>query len=212
MNFLLAADESAGLHALHLLQKSSHNLSGVITPANNSALQKNLLKTETPILAPKNLTDPNFSNWILKNKIDVLLNVHLLYIIHPEILKSLALDAFNLHTGRLPEYAGLNAPSWAIYNRAERHGVTLHRIEEDIDTGSIAYSSTFPIHSDDTGLTLSIRSVNEGLQLISKLLETLEKDPHSIPAIKQDFKNRHYYGRNEVPQNGYLNWSLPAVE
>ncbi|MDZ7755223.1 methionyl-tRNA formyltransferase [Rhodohalobacter sp.] len=212
MNFLLTADESAGLQAFRLLQKSPHVISGVATPAGHHALRENAAQMNIPILEPENLTDPKFANWIRKNKIDVLLNVHLLYIIHPEILRALAFDAFNLHTGRLPEYAGLNAPSWAIYNREERHGVTLHRIEEGIDTGSIAYSSTFPIHSDDTGLTLSMRSVNEGLPLISKLLKALEKDPHSIPAIKQDFKNRHYYEKNEIPQNGYLNWSLPAVE
>jgi len=57
-----------------------------------------------------------------------------------------------------------------------------------------------------------MRSVTEGLQLISNLLEALVKDPRSIPIIEQDFKNRHYYGKNEIPQNGYLNWSLPAVE
>jgi methionyl-tRNA formyltransferase len=165
-----------------------------------------------PVLEPTNLTDPKFASWIRKNKVDVLLNVYLLYIIHPEILKALRFDAFNLHPGRLPEYAGLNAPSWAIYNRETKHSVTLHRIKQDIDTGSIAYSAIFPIHSDDTGLTLSMRSVNEGLILISNFLETLKNDPHSVPAIEQNSKNRHYYGKNEIPQNGYLNWSLPATE
>lgn len=212
MNILLAADESAGLQAFHLLQKSSHSISGVITLASHHALRKSAAQMNISVLEPPNLTDPKFASWIRKNKVDVLLNVHLLYIIHPEILNALAFEAFNLHLGSLPEYAGLNSPSWAIYNREKEHGVSLHRIEEGIDTGSIAYSSTFPIHSDDTGLTLSMRSVSEGLLLISNLLETLEKDPYSIPVVEQDFENRHYYGKNNIPQNGYLDWSLSSAK
>ena len=212
MNILLAIDESAGVQAFHLLQKSPQNISGVATPASHPTLRKNATQMDIPVLEPTNLTDPKFASWIRKNKVDVLLNVHLLYIIHPEILQALAFDAYNLHLGSLPEYAGLNSPSWAIYNREKEHSVSLHRIEEGIDTGSIAYSSTFPIHSDDTGLTLSMRSVSEGLLLISNLLETLEKDPYSIPVVEQDFKNRHYYKKKKIPQNGYLNWSLPSAD
>jgi len=53
-----------------------------------------------------------------------------------------ARGAWNLHPGPLPRYAGLNAPSWAIYRGEQRHGVTVHRMDRGIDTGDIAYQET----------------------------------------------------------------------
>ena len=52
-----------------------------------------------------------------------------------EAIRGLPPDAYAAY----PEYAGLNAPSWAIYNGEPAHGVTLHWMEAAIDTGPIAW-------------------------------------------------------------------------
>ena len=62
----------------------------------------------------------------------------------------------NLHPGPLPQYAGLNVPSWAIYNGEVTHGVSLHRMDSGIDTGPIAYQASVLIGPRDTGLSLSV--------------------------------------------------------
>ena len=65
------------------------------------------------------------------------------------------IGSFNLHPGPLPEYAGLNVPSWAIYEGERSHGVTLHWMDEGIDTGPIVWQERFDDRLDDTGLALS---------------------------------------------------------
>ena len=94
-------------------------------------------------------------------EIDLLLNVHSLYVIHADLVAAPRTGSFNLHPGPLPEYAGLNAPSWAIYHGESRHTVTVHWMEPGIDTGAIAYETSFEIAEDDTGLSLSARCVRE---------------------------------------------------
>jgi UDP-4-amino-4-deoxy-L-arabinose formyltransferase/UDP-glucuronic acid dehydrogenase (UDP-4-keto-hexauronic acid decarboxylating) len=113
--------------------------------------------------------------------------------------------AWNLHPGPLPRYAGLNAPSWAIYRGERRHGVAVHRMERGIDTGDIAYQDTFPISDSDTGLSLALRCAERGVALVQRLLDCAP----AIPRLRQDPAQRTYFGRG-VPQDGRIDWQAPA--
>jgi methionyl-tRNA formyltransferase len=145
------------------------------------------------------------------NQVDVLLNVHSLFLITPEVVAAPSIGSFNLHPGPLPEYAGLNAPSWAIYHGEPRHGVTLHWMDPAIDTGPIAYAAAFDLSDAETGLTASAKCVRHGLPLVERVLNAAVKDPSSIPAIAQDLSRRRYFGR-EAPQEGRLEWDRSARE
>jgi len=212
MNILLTANESAGLNAFRIVNESGHDIIAVATPIENTAIRIMAQKKGIPVIDPIYLKDPLFAEWISKNKVDVLLNVHLLYIIHPCILNEVSFGAFNLHPGPLPKYAGLNAPSWAIHNGETEHGVTLHWLEPGIDTGPIAYKSVIPVHDHDTGLSVSTRSSKDEVELIKRLMEDCKTAPASIPKQPQDMLSRHYYGKNDRPNNGIINWDTPSVE
>ncbi len=114
--------------------------------------------------------------------------------------------AYNLHPGPLPEYAGLNAPSWAIYHGEPCHGVTLHRMEPGVDTGPIAFQTRFALSPRDTGLSVSLRCAEEGLRLVERLLDA---DPSRVRLEPQDLSARRYFGRG-VPQDGRIDWTLSA--
>ena len=73
-----------------------------------------------PILPSTSVRDPEFAEWMRSEEIDLLLNVHSLYVIHADLVAAPRTGSFNLHPGPLPEYAGLNAPSWAIYHGESR--------------------------------------------------------------------------------------------
>src|SRR5262245_54977812 len=155
--------------------------------------------------------DRAFAEVIRAEKVDLLLNVHSLFVIKPEIVAAPRWGSFNLHPGPLPRYAGLNAPSWAIYRGERGHGVTLHRMLAGIDTGTIAYQTLFDIDETDTGLSVSAKCIKFGMELIRTLLDTATKDPESIPAIDQDLSRREYFGKG-TPEDGRLTWSRPARE
>jgi UDP-4-amino-4-deoxy-L-arabinose formyltransferase/UDP-glucuronic acid dehydrogenase (UDP-4-keto-hexauronic acid decarboxylating) len=143
--------------------------------------------------------------------VDILLNVHSLYVIRGEILEAPRIGSFNMHPGPLPECAGLNAVSWALYEGKREHGVTVHWMAAGIDTGAVAYERRFNIEPNETALTLSAKCVKLGVPLIERLLETAADDPGAIPAHPQDLTRRRYRGR-EVPQGGRLEWSRSGRE
>ncbi|MCC5942120.1 MAG: hypothetical protein JJU37_11325 [Balneolaceae bacterium] len=213
MNILLAAEESAGLQTLKFLSAGNHNLVAVLTDIastrNGSPVAAIAKKLGYKIMPARLVKEPDFADWITENEIDLLLNVHSLFVICKEVIESLKLGAYNLHPGPLPQYAGLNAPGWAIYNLEPQHGVTLHKIVDKIDAGNIIDKARFPITATDTGLSVSMKCVKHGIPLIEKFLDKIEKG-ESITGKEQDYSGRNYYRANQIPNNGKIDWSSSA--
>ena len=213
MNVLLVGEESAGIQVLRLVAEAGHRLVGVLTAPRTRgggatvagvAEQLGLL-----VLPSERVRDPELASWIRRNEVDVLLNVHSLFVIHADVVAAPAIGSFNLHPGPLPEYAGLNVPSWSIYHGERIHGVTLHWMEPTIDTGPIAYEQRFEMGDEETGLSLSARCVREGRPLVARLLDAAAQDRSSIRAVAQDRAVRRYFGK-EVPHGGRVMWSMSA--
>src|SRR6266851_4733218 len=214
MNILLVAEESAGLQVLRTLARSNHRLVAVMSAPPKPGISVASVCTVARAMGfetwpAKLVKDPAFAEQIRSRQVDILLNVHSLYIIHKNILSLPRYGAFNLHPGPLPSYAGLNVISWALYRGEKGHGVTIHKMEPEVDTGPIVYQSLFPISEEDNALSLSFKSVKEGLRLMLKLLDVASADPEKIPLVPQDLSRRKYFGRG-VPQGGQLCWSSPA--
>lgn len=214
VNVLLVAEEAVGVQTLRAITRARHRIAGVVTSeaggppraATVRSVAEQLGCTMWPAYAVR---DPAFAAAVRAAAVDVLLNVHSLHVIHPAVLAAPAVGSFNLHPGSLPEYAGLNSPSWAIYNGESRHAVTVHWMTPEIDCGPIAYREDIATAENDTGLTLSAKCVKAGLPLLIRLLDTARHDPAAIPRIPQDFTRRRYHGK-EVPEDGRLRWLQPA--
>lgn len=209
INVVLVAEEAAGVQTLRRISNSCHVLMGVLTSV-DSSIAVIAHRFKIPVLDAQEVLNPGFSEWMNSHHIDVLLNVHSLYRICPEVIQAARVGAFNLHPGPLPAYSGLNVPSWAVYNEEPTHAVTVHRITDKIDTGNIVYETEFPLTSADTGLTVSVTCAQKGLNLIEQLLNELSHDPSSIPARPQELSQRTLYKRGDIPGNGFIQWSHPA--
>lgn len=229
LRVILVAEEAAGVHALRRLSKSGHLIMGVLTTLNSSNLiseftlldvfegdkKKSTIEVlaksmGVPVFDSKSVQDSDFAKWMVDIQIDILLNVHSLYKICNEVVKAPKMGAFNLHPGPLPSYSGLNVPSWAVYNEESTHAATIHQMSEEIDTGNVIYEVHFPISNKDTGLSVSLACVQKGLDLIDLLLMELGNNPLNIPIKSQNLNNRHFYKRNQIPNNGFIDWENPA--
>src|SRR5262245_12977802 len=216
MNILLVGEESAGIQTLRALTDSDHRIVAVLaSQSKNHGGLANLWETAERLgyqpLPSKLVKDPQFADEVRSAEVDVILNIHSLFIINKEVVNAPRIGCFNMHPGPLPRYAGLNAVSWAIYRGETSHGVTIHKMEPGIDTGPIVYQELFEIDDADTGLTVSARCIRSGTALVVRLMETASTDPAGIPLTPQDLTKREYFGR-EIPHDGKLLWSLPARE
>lgn len=217
MNILLVAEESAGLRALRAIDKRNDNLVAVLTsPVKNegSSLSVGKLARQLnyEVWCPEWATDPALGDRIRESGIDVLLNVHSLQMLNPSAIDAPRIGSFNLHPGPLPQLAGLNAPSWAVYLGAKHHAVTVHWMDAGIDTGPIAYSASFELTDNDTGLSVSSKCVALGMPLIDRLLDTATRNPTAIPAHTQDTSMRRLFKGSDIPNSGRIKWSNNARE
>jgi methionyl-tRNA formyltransferase len=213
LRILLIAEEAAGVQALRMLAGTAHEVVAVATQGEGiAAVGATVAGVASRLgytLWPARRTqESNFAEVIRRENVDLLLNIHALYVLPVSVVEAPRIGSFNLHPGPLPQYAGLNAPSWAIFHGEHTHAVTLHWMDQGIDSGPIAYSVQLPIDQDDTGLTLSSKCVRAGLPLLHDLLAAAIL--RRIPRIPQSAGIRRYYGR-EVPHQGRLIWTEPAV-
>ena len=210
LNVLLVAEESAGIQTLRFLDRSEHNVVAVLASApvsRGATVHSAASKLGLPVWPAELVKRPELSDTVREHEVDLLLNVHSLYLIRGEILAACRIGAFNLHPGPLPRYAGLNAPSWAIYHGEVEHGVTVHEMVPRIDAGRIAFQERFPIESGDTGFSLMAKCVRAGVPLLGKLADAAATG--CIPRLEQDATQRSYFD-GKPADAGLLHWTRSA--
>ncbi len=214
MNVLLVGEDAAGMRTLQSLHQGNARIVAVMaSPLRQNSLDGSLWSLAAKLgytTWPADLVkNPNFATHVREHQVDIIVNVHSLFLIRKEILEAPRLGSYNLHPGPLPRYAGLNSVCWAIYRGEEEHGVTLHKMEPGIDAGPIVYQQMLEIEAEETGLSLTAKCVNAGIPLVLRLLKAAAQDPVEIPAISQDLTKREYFGQ-EAPNGGNLCWNGPA--
>src|SRR3954471_7318713 len=157
LRVLLIADDAAGVQTLRMLAGTVRAGAAVIPrvvemAAVGATVAGVASRLGYPLWPARVTLEPDFADLIRQQRVDLLLNVHARYVLQEDVVTAPTIGSFNLHPGPLPQYAGLNAPSWAIYHGETSHGVTVHWMDKGIDTGAIAYSAELPVDADDTGL------------------------------------------------------------
>lgn len=115
----------------------------------------------------------------------------------------------NFHYGYLPDYRGLNIPSWLIYNKEEFAGVTWHFVNEKIDSGKIIIQDKFKIHERATAFDVNKEQNLLGYGLFKKFILNFIASPEqfkskNISIAESDMQSR-YFAKGVLPDGGFLN-------
>lgn len=124
-----------------------------------------------------------------------------------KIIKQPLIDHFNegiinMHGGPLPNYRGSLCSIKAILNEEDKFGVTLHYIDSGVDTGDVIDTSYFDITKDDTGYSVFLSTLENGIELFKKSLPSILLGTNN--RIKQDlmddqmFKGMFYTKRSDI--------------
>ena len=76
---------------------------------------------------------------------DVLVSAYFSQILKSEIIQLPRFGVLNIHPGWLPAYRGAMAYFWVLHNGSDPGGVSVHWIDEGIDTGEILERRFFRI-------------------------------------------------------------------
>lgn len=118
------------------------------------------------------------------------------------------LGSLNLHMGLLPEYRGAHAVPWAIMNGERETGVTLHYMDEGIDTGPMLARARVPIGADDDVVSVLRACRAAGREVL------LQGWPHfsrqRLRSRPQDESRARYYPRRSRDDDR-IDWRSSAA-
>lgn len=105
-------------------------------------------------------------------------------ILRKPVLEATDAVIFNLHAGITPLYRGVHGGYWALADGKPEHcGVTVHVIDEGLDTGSIVRQSIIEPTPRDNFATYPYLQLAAGIPLlIDAVLASLEETLEELPA------------------------------
>ncbi len=83
-------------------------------------------------------------------------------------------NIFNLHTGLLPKYGGVNILSHTIKNKEKEQGLTFHKMGNKLDYGPIISKISYPVLSEDSVEDLYKRQLLLAPDFLLSCLELLK--------------------------------------
>jgi len=128
-----------------------------------------------PVYKPKNINAPGFLNILRALEPDVIASVASPQVFKSDIIRVPKLAAINIHAALLPKYRGMMPRFWVLAKGEEKTGVTVHYIDQNIDTGNIILQKTIDITSQETLHSLQKKIADVGALALLEALEKMEK-------------------------------------
>ncbi|ORA09995.1 methionyl-tRNA formyltransferase [Mycobacterium arosiense] len=115
----------------------------------------------------------------------------------------------NFHDSLLPRFTGFSPVLWALISGESEFGLTVHRMDDGLDTGDILVQRAVPIGPTDTGTELVLR----GLDLIpSVLAEALDALESGIAVWRPQNKSERTYFHKRSERDSLIDWTWPAED
>lgn len=119
------------------------------------------------------------------------------------------LGTINCHAGKLPFYRGRNVLNWVLINDESEFGITVHYVDEGIDTGDIILQRVFPITDDDTYATLLTRAHEGCAQVLYDALKAIQRGGTS-PVPQRTIHPVGFYCGMRRDGDERLDWAQPS--
>src|SRR4051812_20999119 len=217
MRIVFIGTGDIGVPTLRALQKSDHELVGVVTQPDKpvgreqkitaSPIKAALADAKTSILQPTKIKDPQGIEKIHALAPDVIVVFAYGQILPRAVLEIPKIACLNLHASLLPRWRGA-APIQAAITAGDREtGITVMYMDEGLDTGDILLQRTIDIRSDDTGGSLHDRLAQIAPDALLESLRMLAKG--TAPRIPQDTTVATYAPKLKR-EDGKIDWSEPA--
>ena len=177
-----------------------------------SPIKEFAIKQNIKVLQPINLKSVDFLNELKNFQAD--LQIVVAFRMLPESVWNMPpLGTINLHASLLPNYRGAAPIHWAIINGETMTGVTIFKLNKNIDTGDIYFRQEVPIEERDTVEILYNKLSNIGANLLA---ETVNKifEFNLEPTPQKDFIiNENLPVAPKLQTfHSVINWQKPVKE
>jgi methionyl-tRNA formyltransferase len=203
------------LTVLDALLGSRHRVVGVLTRPGGArdtgphSVAGRATEEGIPVLKPERLSEPGFIEAFRGLGPEILAGSAFGALVPPPVLGAPRLGALNVHPSLLPMYRGPAPVQRSLMNGDEVTGVTVHFLDEGMDSGDIVFQERLEIGENETSGSLTHRLLQTGSRLLVAALDLLEGG--AVPRCPQDEARATYAPALDVSDE-VLDWGRPAQE
>lgn len=165
--------------------------------------------SQIPFFRPGNANDEEFLSIVTGYCPDINVSMSYDQILRRRLIESAPLGFINCHAGALPFYRGRNVLNWALINGETKFGITVHYIDEGIDTGDIIKQEFVDIlPEDDYGSILK-----KAERYCPCVLESALRDIVAGTSIRISQNSIHpvgFYCGRRIDGDELIDWSLSS--
>jgi len=132
----------------------------------------------------KDINHKDSTDIINSYEADIHVSMSFNQIFKKEIIDIAPKGFINCHAGALPFYRGRNILNWVLINDEKEFGVTVHYVDEGIDTGKIILQKKYPITDKDDYSTLLERATFYCAEVLYDSLITIKNN--NVQVISQN--------------------------
>lgn len=215
MKTLVLANSLLALPSLEILMKEQLILSVGIPSISHEASERIAMLTKrsqvpTKIFSKANLAD-ELKAWIEEYEADVVFVLTFPFKIPSSVLKLPAYGFYNFHFGLLPQYQGPDAIFWQIRNQEPYGGISVHQMDENFDTGPMAFVEKLPLSPESTYGMHITQLAFAGVSAVKKMIDYLIANDGEIELKPQNPEEARYYPR-PAAQHLIINWEQQDVK
>lgn len=129
---------------------------------------------------------PEYKQYVETLSPDVIASVAATQKFDTELLAIPQQAIINIHSSLLPEYRGVSPNFWVLLNDEDITGITVHYMDEDLDTGDVIRQEQMQIHDSDTLHSLNTRAAEQGSELLLNALHDIKLATVSARPIDPD--------------------------
>ena len=217
LNVVFMGTPNFAVPALDILIKNKLNIVKVYTqpPAkskrgqkiNPSAVEKFCKKNNIKVYNPPVLNSKEEIKFFKDISPDIVVVVAYGQIIPKEILNVPKFGFINIHASLLPKWRGSAPIQRAIINRDQQVGITIMRIEEKLDSGSILYSKEMELSQSSTHGEIEEQLSKVGADLLIKSLENIE---NGRAVFTEQIHSEATYAKKINKNETKITWNIEA--
>lgn len=162
-------------------------------------------------LKHENINSNEFISTVSKYNCNLFVSMSFNQIFKKEIINIPEHKTINCHAGKLPFYRGRNILNWALINDEKEFGITVHYIDEGIDTGDIILQRCFDITDKDDYNTLLEKSYTECSNILYDSIIQI-KNNEVIRKKQSEIHPIGFYCTQRKEGDEILNWNQSSRE
>lgn len=160
-----------------------------------------------PFWRPENVNDDDFLALVAPLAADIFVSMSYDQIFRGRLIRTPPLGVINCHAGALPRYRGRNVLNWALISGEDHFGVSVHYLDEGIDTGDLIRQQLVPIAPDDTYRDVLERAVS----VCAQTLHTALGDVAEGRVVRTPQTGPGFYCGQRRDGDEWVDWTWTAA-